>query len=383
MPLPIIFQNRSQVWLRFRVETDYSLGYGASINGWEGVMVDDVILHANSSVGKVEILLDNFSTNDSVDIGVAPGANEQWQYLTDRGHNGYSTTTFGFELTIDLARGWHLNHERGSRWDIGTTNNVSGWGPGGFPNNGNGAGLVLNGEYAANTLTHLETKDWSIPANASARLVFDNWVCTEPNWDGGTIFISDDAGLSWMPFAQQEPDFYDTLSTVNPFSPLYNLMIFDGSSISAGCNVQPWVTKRGNLSAWAGESVRFRFTFFSDTYLEGAGWYIDNVGVEVDWFEAAGKWVSPPIKAGPSGYGSAVIGGEIPPETSVSATVIVSSGTPILGYEGRELPLDLRGIRPDLHPSIHLRLNLASASALRTPVLQNLHVGSISILPPR
>jgi hypothetical protein len=376
MPLQSIFQNRSNVLLRFRVETDYSLGYGASINGWEGVMVDDVILHANSSAGKVEILLDNFSTNDSVAIGVAPGANEQWQYLTDRGHNGYSTTTFGFESTIDLARGWHLNHERGSRWDIGVTNNVSGWGPGGFPDNGNGAGLALDGEYAANTLTHLETKDWSIPDNASARLVFDNWVCTEANWDGGTIFISDDAGLSWAPFAQQEPGFYDTRSTVNPFSPLYNLMIFDGSSISAGCNVQPWVTKRGNLSAWAGESVRFRFTFFSDTYLEGAGWYIDNVGVEVDWFEAAGKWVSPPIKAGPSGYGSAVIGGEIPPETSVSATVIDSSGTPILGYEERELPLDLQGIRPDLHSTIHIRLDLASDSALRTPILQNLHVGS-------
>ena len=376
MPLPTIFQNQSKVWLRFRVETDYSLGYGASINGWEGVMVDDVILHANSSAGKVNILLDNFSTNDSVEIGVAAGANEQWQHLTNYGHNGNSTVIYGFESTIEFARGWHLNHERGSPWEIGTTNNGSGWGPGGFPNNGNGAGLVLNGKYAANTLTHLETKDWSIPVNASARLVFDNWVCTEANWDGGTIFISDDAGLSWAPFAQQEPDFYDTRSTVNPFSPLYNLMIFDGSSNSAGCNVQPWVTKQGNLSAWSGQNVRFRFTFFSDTYLEGAGWYIDNVGVEVDWFEPSGKWVSPPIKVGPSGYGSAAIGGQIPPETSVSATVLDSSGTPIIGYTGRDLPLDLRGIRPDQHPTIHLRLHLATTDALRTPVLQNLHVGA-------
>ena len=53
MPMLSIFQNRSNMWLRFRVETDYAIGYGSSLNGWEGVMIDDVILKANSSNGRV------------------------------------------------------------------------------------------------------------------------------------------------------------------------------------------------------------------------------------------------------------------------------------------------------------------------------------------
>ena len=35
-----------------------------------------------------------------------------------------------------------------------------------------------------------------------------------------------------------------------------------------------------------------RFSFFSDTFIEMDGWYIDNVGVIVDWFESNGSWTS-------------------------------------------------------------------------------------------
>ncbi len=375
MPLPTIMQNRSNIWLRFRVETDYALGYGASINGWEGVMVDDVVLHANSSLGRVAITLDNFSTNDSVTIGNTPGKNEQWQHLTNYGHNGPSQVTYGFESIIDLPRGWHLNHVRGDKWQFGQTNNGSGWGPGSFPGQGHGTGMNLQGKYGANTLTHLETKDWLVPYNSSAFLVFDHWVCTELNWDGGLISISNDHGLTWSPFAQQQQNFYDAVSTANPFSPLYNLSIFDGSSQTGGCNVQPWDSKRANLSAWAGDSVRFRFTFFSDSYVEGAGWYIDNVGVEVDLFESSGKWTSPQIMADAVGYGTVTIGGEIPQGTIVLATVLDSTWTPIVGYNERSLPLNLRGISPFTHSSIYLRMELSTADTYRTPIIQQIHVG--------
>ena len=43
--------------------------------------------------------------------------------------------------------------------------------------------------------------------------------------------------------------------------------------------------------------MRFRFSFFSDQLIELDGWYIDDVGIEVDVFEQSGEWLSEPIYA--------------------------------------------------------------------------------------
>ena len=35
----------------------------------------------------------------------------------------------------------------------------------------------------------------------------------------------------------------------------------------------------GDISDLVGENVRIRFTFFTDTYVEEDGWYIDDAGI--------------------------------------------------------------------------------------------------------
>ena len=60
-----------------------------------------------------------------------------------------------FESQTNGPPGWTVQTLRGSEWSIGPTSNSSNWGPGYWPSGNNGAGIVLNGKYAANSWTHL------------------------------------------------------------------------------------------------------------------------------------------------------------------------------------------------------------------------------------
>ena len=143
-----------------------------------------------------------------------------------------------------------------------------------------------------------DTQEYSIPVNASARLSFRSWVCTEANWDGGGVSISTDGGQNWWWLPPQLNGFHDQISTVNTNSPLFGEGIIDGSSVPNGCgpsNTREFELKTYDLSNLSGQSLKARFSFFSDTYIEGDGWYIDDAGIEIDVFEPSGHWVSSSI----------------------------------------------------------------------------------------
>ena len=72
-----------------------------------------------------------------------------------------------------------------------------------------------------------------------------------------------------------------------------------------------------------------RFSFFSDTFIEMDGWYIDNVGVIVDWFESNGSWTGDLVLENSHGFAPTIdVDARVPDGTWVRASLVDSNGTP-------------------------------------------------------
>ena len=100
-------------------------------------------------------------------------------------------------------------------------------------------------------------------------LEFWHWYDIEASWDGGNVKISTDGGSSWTVI---EP-LTGYPGTANTSNPLNGEPIFDGH------NQGFWEFVQFDLSAYAGESVMFRWHFGSDGSVQYPGWFIDNVSL--------------------------------------------------------------------------------------------------------
>ena len=238
--------------------------------------------------------------------------------------------------------------------------------------------INLDGVYSNEVYTHLVSPTYTIPVGSTARLTFSHWICTEPSWEGGSIFTSIDDGITWQHFGGNISGFYDTVSTLNGYSPFNGLGIFDGSRVMSGCGTQndkqPFTRLSGDLSYLAGNDVRVRFSFFTDTYVEEDGWYIDDAGIEIDNFQSSGSWTSPVIQADEYGWARLTSLYWSPNGTNVTVDVMDSNGSVISGFENRLLPLDLE-ISAWKHPELKFRLNFETTNETKTPRVRTLHHG--------
>ena len=303
--------NAASSLLKFRVVTDNAVNFGGgAANGWEGIMIDDLSLISAAGTSNYQtVKLSNFTENSTAYTQTIMGHANEWQHINWEGNNGPWHSFDSFEEIQNLPTGWRIDHVRGSTpWEIGTIDNSNGYGPNSptWPSGSKGMGINLNGIYSNHVYTHLISPSYTIPDNATARLTFSHWICTEADWDGGSIFTSIDDGISWQHFGQNITGFYDRISSVNPNSPFYGLGIFDGSRVTNGCGKSnsnhTFDRISGDLSYLSGNEVRIRFSFFTDTFVEEDGWYIDDAGVSIDRFQSSGTWTSPLIQSGDSGW---------------------------------------------------------------------------------
>ena len=257
-------------------------------------------------------------------------------------------------------------------------------GPGVFHSGNNGAAINLTTKYTNNVYTHLISEEYTVPNNATARLSFRSWVCTEFNWDGGGVAISTDGGQQWW-WLPQLDGFHDQISTVNTNSPFFGRGIIDGSSVPNGCsasNQRDFELKTYDLSNLSGQSIKARFSFFSDTYVEGDGWYIDDAGVEIDVFESSGTWVSRSISPDPLfGYGWLDGWYEQPDGTSLLVDVLDAQHQPIEGHTNLTLPAPV-AVDPMEHSTVHLRIRMATNDTYVTPLVHSLSVGRTTYIGP-
>jgi choice-of-anchor B domain-containing protein len=92
--------------------------------------------------------------------------------------------------------------------------------------------------------------------------------------DGAILELSNDGGASWMRLETQLlTDPYDGLVSTGTGNPLGGLGAWCG-------NPQDWLNSVVDVSAWAGQSVRFRFRLGTDTAGAREGWYVDELRVQ-------------------------------------------------------------------------------------------------------
>lgn len=112
-----------------------------------------------------------------------------------------------------------------------------------------------------------------LPANAlPLTLRFWHFRSIESVFDGAVIEISTNGGSSWTRLeAEILDDPYDGPVSTCCGNPL--------GGTNAWWGFQDWTRSMVNLSALAGQSVRFRFRLGTDSVVADEGWYIDDVTV--------------------------------------------------------------------------------------------------------
>jgi len=97
-------------------------------------------------------------------------------------------------------------------------------------------------------------------------LSFSHKYDTEQNWDGGTVEISLDNGMTWI-------DLKDNFVENG-----YNDYIQDSPNNEAFSGLtNSFITSKVDLTEFCGEEVLIRFNFFYDQLQDGRGWNIDDV----------------------------------------------------------------------------------------------------------
>ena len=156
--------------------------------------------------------------------------------------------------------------------------------------------------------------------------------------------------------------------------------MLDGSQVMGGCGnsaTRSFELKTSDISNLSGQSVRLRFSFFSDQYIERDGWYIDDAGIDVALFETEGDWISPNILPHPVfGYGHLDGLAHEPANTSLRFSLVDANGDIIPEYQQRTMPfsVDLNAME---HPSVQIVVHMSSEDPFLTPTVERLGLGVV------
>ena len=162
----------------------------------------------------------------------------------------------------------------GGLWEYGTPTN----GPSAAHSGSFCWGTDLDSNYPDDADARLESTGINIPNGVTATFSFWQWYDTENYYDGGNVKISIDGGSNWEILGEYlDPYPEDAASSGNegiPGEPCF-------SSSSSG-----WQQVSFDVSAYAGETVMFRWHFGSDGSVLDFGWYIDDVSLVGDYGKA-------------------------------------------------------------------------------------------------
>ena len=382
--IPTTFQGQNQVDVRYRVKTDSSVQYGGTMDNQEGLTLDSIsVLDGSGNL----IASDNLNSQSTMSHYSILAAANDWQFISIGA--GALSNSDGFENSAAGAPGGYPAGWSGTGdWDFGPISSTASNGPTSFPTAPFGFGVNLAGSYSGSNWDHLYSPQYTIPSGASARLTFSHWICAESSYDGGAVFISTD-NQTWTHFDPGNNWYDATGLPFNTNANLANLGIFDGRNSpnpnGFGCQGPHnlWNTKTGDLTTYSGQNVWFRFSFESDSIVSYDGWYLDDVGLEVDYFYDEGNWVSDLLQIDGLGGGLIDIDGVIPDDTWATASLLDASGMFIDGFSNQSFPISLHGLDKDIHSSIRVQVKLGTNNPFLTPLIDAVHVGSIRMMDAR
>ncbi len=136
-------------------------------------------------------------------------------------------------------------------------------------------GTNLIGNYDNNANATLTSPVFNLTSHAGhfVYLSFYQWFNFENSFDGGIVEISTDIGQSWHAII---PESYYPSSSMS-----YTFTQTMGVSMAYTGNSGGWQEARFNVTQFLGNVTMFRFHMASDVSTEYAGWYIDDVSIEV------------------------------------------------------------------------------------------------------
>ena len=161
-----------------------------------------------------------------------------------------------------LPTSWEIQNISGNgNWDVSDAS----------PKNGVYSALGDNVNTVSETALAMSS-DVVVPDDGF--VFFDHRAALEGGYDGGVFEYSDDGGITW----KDALDFFNTTGLAyssqlssdfsNPFSGRF---AFTGET--------QYASTRLDLSPFAGQPIRFRFSIGTDSSVSAEGWYIDNFSV--------------------------------------------------------------------------------------------------------
>jgi Zn-dependent metalloprotease len=162
-----------------------------------------------------------------------------------------------------------------------------------------GGGNCFTGDSEAGAL-FLESPVIALPADALVpRVVFDHWLATELEFDGGNVKVSVNGG-PWQLVPPSAFDFNPYNAELDAFfidNPLHGEPAFAGTD--DGQMDGSWGRSLLNLLgiAQGGDTIQLRFEFGADSCRGVVGWYVD----EVQTYYCAGEEPPPNIEITPAG----------------------------------------------------------------------------------
>lgn len=123
------------------------------------------------------------------------------------------------------------------------------------------------GKDGAKIATSMQTSSTIVlPAGTRPSLTFSTWYDIEKGWDYGAVRVSTD-GTTWTDLSGSI-----TTTTHDPDAVVEATNLITGTS-------RGWVTGTFDLTAYAGKSIYLKFTYNTDEYVFGSGFYIDNIKI--------------------------------------------------------------------------------------------------------
>ena len=381
LSIPSSYQNQSNVEMRFIVDTDTWTNYGGSQDSREGLTVRDIRVYTDDDT---VVFADDFSTSTSMSdyLATQPSgtavANEWAHYMFATGDIYES---LGFEdsgansPTVNDADGWSRNPSSGSntnKWSLGQLGSAAG--PSTMePSFPYVYGVNMNGNYGNQVDAYLTSPSYDIPANSSATLTFEKWVCTENYWDAIGLYIKVNNG-GWQYFDPGLTGWYDGSVGYSG-----NGMYGNDAWMSGDCAQDEFENRQASLSQYAGDTVKFRFRIYTDFSVTYEGGYIDDFGILIPNYSAGGAWTSPPIdltSVDEFNLGWLDIDALVPTNTSLTGTLIdTSTGAVVNGLEDVAFPISLAGVDSALHDSVKVEVNLDSLNPEVSPRIKKISVG--------
>ncbi|MEP7042475.1 MAG: choice-of-anchor B family protein [Dokdonella sp.] len=136
------------------------------------------------------------------------------------------------------------------------------------------AGLQSFWSTAANNLcVSLITPPLELTAGALSTLSFWSAWDIEQGWDGGVIEISIDDGTTW---ARLTPS-GGYPGTIDQGGSLCG--IAEGDGAFTGASQFTWSSHAIDLAAYAGQNVKLRWLYRTDSAQTGAGWFVDDIAL--------------------------------------------------------------------------------------------------------